>query len=113
MAEIQLTVNGATPAGVQPTIQTGVAAAATDQYFIPADPRVLLRVSNGSGDATMTIVTAGTVDGLAIADRAVTIPANETRLIANLDPKVYGNEGRVELTFAAADANIVLEAIRL
>jgi hypothetical protein len=39
---------------------------------------VFLEANNGSGaPITITLVTPGTVDGLAIADRAVIVPAGE------------------------------------
>lgn len=56
------------------------AASGGGDRFTPA-PRTFMHVVNGSvADVDVTIVTPGTVDGLAIADRVVTVPAGENRL---------------------------------
>ena len=113
MAAIDLTVNPATESGNEPVVQTGVTAAATDQYFIPNNGnRTILRVSNGAAAAAMTVVTGKTFGGLAVADPVVNIPAGETRLY-NFRPDIYNDaDGKVQLTFAAADASLELEVIR-
>lgn len=50
-------------------------AAAVDGNMYPADGKCWLEVKNTGTQKTLTIQTPGTVDGLAIADRAITIPA--------------------------------------
>ena len=112
MAEVQLIVNGVNPSD-EPARQTGVAAAATDQYFIPADSNIVLRIYDGNAAASMTVVTPLTVDGLAVADRVIAIPQTVARIVGKFNPRVYGENGRIQFTFAAADATLKVEAIRL
>jgi hypothetical protein len=82
---------------------------------------VFLHVKNGDGSPhTATITTPNTVDGLAVSDLAVTIPAGEERIIGpfpyiydtvdtdpdpDIDPAVF-----VDLD---ADTSVTLAAIKL
>lgn len=114
MAAVNLTVNQPRVSGITPTVQTGVVIAATDQYFMANDGKTILRVSGGTADAAMTVVSVLDVDGLAVADRTIAIPAGATRLVGPFRPDVYNNDDRnVQITFAAADTTLVLEAFRL
>jgi hypothetical protein len=66
------------------------AATATTGDKVAAVDGTILHVKNGGGsDTTVTIDTPGTVEGLAIENRAVTVPAGEDRFIAL--SKVYRN----------------------
>ena len=85
---------------------------ATDQYVFPASRDMMLRISDGTSVATMTIITPATLDGLAVADRVVDIPMGQVRYVGNLNPSVYGVDGQIEVTFAAADATLRIEALR-
>ena len=53
-------------------------------------------------EQTVTFATPATVDGLAVADRAVAIPASEERMIGPFPASVY-NDGnsKVQMTFDA------------
>ena len=113
MAQIDLTINDPAVAGAEPTVQTGVTAAAADQYLYLNNNRIMVRVSGGAAAATMTVKTGGTVDGLAIADREVAIPAGEARWCGPYNGGIYNNAaGKVELTFAAADATLAIECVQ-
>ena len=112
MAAIQLTVNGATSSGAAPSPRVGVLSGTTDQYFFPASRDMMLRISDGAAAATMTIITPATLDGLAVADRTVAIPSGQVRYVGNLNPEVYGSDGRIQVTFAAADTTLRIEALR-
>jgi len=61
-----------------------------------------LHIKNGSaGDITVTIVTPGTVDGLAISNRAVIVSAGEDRFIGPFPPAYYNDSsGKVALTYS-------------
>ena len=117
MAVVDLTVNTAARAGREPVAQVGVAAAATDQYFFINSGEVTLRLSDGAALATMTVISTQTVDGLDVADRPIMIPVAagaETgiRLAGPFQPGVYNNADRkVQVTFAAADATLRVEAL--
>lgn len=62
--------------------------------------RTFLHVKNGGGSPdTVTLVTPGTVSGLAIADRTISVPAGAERLIGPLDPGLYGAIATVQHSF--------------
>lgn len=79
-----------------------VAAATLGDTFVNTG-RELLFIANGDvSDMTLTIVTPVTLGGQAVADRTVTIPAGESRLIGPFPPGVYNNAaGGVDLTYSA------------
>lgn len=61
---------------------------------------VFLAVANGdSGSHTVTIAHPGTVDGLAVADRAVAVPAGQTFLIPMIDGYRDPSTGRAAITY--------------
>lgn len=62
--------------GLNPTMT----AAAASQEFAPGD-RIMLYISNASGGSiTATITTPGTVQGQAIGDVPIVVPAGERRI---------------------------------
>lgn len=60
-------------------------------------------VKNGDGSPhTVTIATPATVDGLAVADREVAVPAGEERIIGPFPKATYDDTaGKVQLTYDA------------
>lgn len=61
-----------------------------------------LVVENGSGvSVTVTLITPGTVDGLAIADRDVIVPAGAFRAIALADKYRDPSDGLAHITYSA------------
>lgn len=60
-----------------------------------------LHVKNGSGgDIVVTIETPNAVDTLAIADRDVTVPAGEERIIGPFPTSHYNDaNGKVQITY--------------
>lgn len=63
---------------------------------------VFLRVANGDASShTVTLVTPGTIDGLAIADRAVVVPAGQTFDIPVTDRYRDPATGRAAITYDA------------
>ena len=83
-----LTTQQTTSAGAAITL---VAAAGGGDTADISNGRTIIWAKNGSGGAiTVTIDTPGTVDGLAIANQAVSVPAGGERLIGPLNPAVYG-----------------------
>ena len=65
-----------------------------------------IHIKNGhSGTQTVTIATPNTVDGLAIADRAVAVTNAEERMIGPFPPGIYNDgNGKVQLTYDAVTA---------
>jgi len=79
------------------------------------DGRMFLHVLNASGDvATLTFVTPKTVDGLAIADRAVAITDAEERMIGPFPPTIYNDADRlVQITYSVIDVGVTVALLRL
>ena len=92
------TVQTVTRSGITPTKN---AVASSDNFV--NDGRTVLHVTNGSGGSlTVTIVTPNTSDGLAVADRTVTIPNGEERVIGPFPRSVYNDsDGNVTVQFSA------------
>jgi len=65
------------------------------------DGQTVFILNNGSGgDIVATFVTQATKDGLAVADRAVTITAGDLESVADLDPEVYNDtSGLCQVTY--------------
>lgn len=77
-------------AGTQATYS---AVSASDTADI-SNGRTFAHVVNaGASSDTVTVVTPGTVAGLAIADLSVTVPNGQNRFIGPLDPQVFGSAG--------------------
>lgn len=80
------------------------AAAAGGDSFRPAD-RTFLHIKNGSAAAiTATLVTPGTVQGLAVEDVAVPVPAGAERMVGPLSPELFRHraDGLGDITWSAA-----------
>jgi hypothetical protein len=70
----------------------GSAADAVNGNSVPNTGSTILRVKNNdSASHTLTLITPGTVDGLAIGDDPRVIPANSVQWIARLPVAVYGS----------------------
>ncbi|MCA9940552.1 MAG: hypothetical protein KC418_18065 [Anaerolineales bacterium] len=86
--------------------RTGVAmspsAANVDGHSLAYQENLLLYVANGGGSPiTVTIQTPGTVDGLAVADRTVTIPAGSNRWIGPFPKEQYRqSDGSIYVDFS-------------
>jgi len=89
---------------------TQPAAEAGGDVF-PNTGKELLLIKNGSASPiTLTIATPATVDGLAVSDRTVAIPAGETHLLGPFPTSYYNNaSGQVALTYS--DATSVTVAV--
>lgn len=92
-----LTVEEISRSGLQPT-QTAIGAGG--DTFVNDGKKTFLLFLNGATAFVLTIVTPGTVDGLAIADRTVSIGANEEHLIGPWPTAQYNDSsGIVSLTY--------------
>lgn len=103
-----LTVQNVVRAGLEATY----AAAAAGGDSFPNDGKdTFAHVKNGSGGSIdVTIETPGTVDGLAIADRVVAVPAGEERMIGPFPTATYSNS--VGLTYSGV-TSLTVAAIRV
>lgn len=89
-----LTTQVVSASGIAPTY-TQVTALDT---FSPGD-HVFAHIKNGgAGASTATFTTPGTVDGLAIADLVVTVPAAGERMIGPLPARTFAkSDGQADL----------------
>ena len=78
------------------------AVSASDTVDI-SNGRTFLHVKNAGGSSdTVTLVTPGTVSGLAIADRTVAVANGTERFIGPLDPALYGPVVTVQHSFTTS-----------
>jgi len=75
----------------------------------------ILHVKNGSaGSVDVTIQSAAEVDGLAVSDQVVSIPAGEDRFIGRFKPSTYNrpsgaaDAGKVYVDYSASDSVTVV-----
>lgn len=96
-----------TASAVQQIVRTGLtpaySAANADGHSIANDGRVFQHIKNGSGSSiNVTAQTPATVDGLAVAERVVAIPAGEERMIGPFQPGIYNQaDGSVYIDYSA------------
>lgn len=93
-----LTVAEIARAGVANTL---TAAAGGGDSFAN-DGRTYFEILNGGGGAiTVTFVTQQTVDGLAVADLAVSVAAGARTKVGPFPPSIYNDaNGRVQVTYS-------------
>ena len=102
-----LTVQEIARTGLDPTY----AAATAGGDEAPNDEISFLHVKNGSaGSLDVTIQTPGTVDGLAITDRTVAVPATSERMIGPFPASVYGATLTISYTGVTS---LTIAAIRM
>jgi hypothetical protein len=80
------------------------AADAAGDTFRPAD-RTFMHIKNaGTAAITATFVTPGTVQGLAVEDVAVSVPAGGERMVGPLSPELFRDraDGLGDVTWSAA-----------
>jgi hypothetical protein len=78
------------------------AASGGGDRFTPGR-HVFLHIKNGSGSTmTATIVTPNSLDGLAVADRAVSIPATSDRIIPVGESLYASADGLADITYSLA-----------
>ncbi|MCP4871632.1 MAG: hypothetical protein GY898_23225 [Proteobacteria bacterium] len=111
MADVPITPDQSTDAGVAPTVQV---MAAADNYIIRNNGRVALRVSKvGAGAANITIVTPKTIGSLMVEERVVAVPSGEVRYIGPLNPDTYNDpSGDLDVS-TDEDTDCQLEVIGL
>jgi hypothetical protein len=103
---------------VTPIVRTGVALAASaanvDGHSVPNDERTFIYVNNGSGGSiNVTIPSTKTVDGLAVPNRVVAVPAGQNRLIGPFLGEVSNQpDGSVHVNFSAV-TSVTVAAFRI
>lgn len=99
-----LTPQSISAAGTTPTVITP--GASGDKVPVGS----ILRVTNGTaGSITITLTTHQTVDGLAVTDRTVSIPASETRVIRATSVYQNPEDGYVDVSSSDTTASVDIE----
>ena len=88
MADVTLAPTAAAPGGAT---SAPTAMDVLDNYICRNNGRVLLHFRKGATAATITIVTPGTVNGLAIADQTIAVPANGNVWAGPFPPAVFND----------------------
>lgn len=102
---------------VEGGLNMAMTAAHADGHKFPNKGKEKIRVLNGSGGSiNVTIATGKTVQGLAVADKVVAVPAGETRFIGPFNSDLYNqpsgaDAGQVFVDFSA-QASVTLAAFR-
>lgn len=113
MARTTLAVQTISRDGITPSFT----AANVDGHEINNSGRMFLYVKNGDASPiTVTIVTPGTVDGLAVADKTVTVPATDEEVIGPFPPQYYNQApGETDTVFVdfSAVTSVTIAALVL
>ncbi len=105
-----LTVQDISLSGLEPTYAS--AAAGGDTFVNDGD--VFFHIINSdTASKTVTLTTAGKIQGINIADITVTVPASEDRMIGHFPPAIFnsGSTG-VSVSYSAV-TSVTVAAIRL
>ena len=88
------------------------AAGGGDEFTNSGDE--FIHIKNGDVSAmTLTIVTQATVDGQAVGDRTVAVPAGEERIVGPFPTGTYNDgTGKVQLTYSAV-TSLTIAALKL
>ena len=110
MARDILTVQEIVRTGLNPSLSAGDSA---NGHEFVNDGKTYVEVVNGGGSPiVVTIPTPGSIDGLAIADRTVSVPAGETRKIGPF-PNTYNQSGGLVYIDLDDDTSVTLGAFKL
>lgn len=115
MANITLTTEDISRAGIDANDQS-LAGNLADTMFVPNDGRMFLHFKkSGAGACTVTIVTPGTVAGLAIADLTHSVPATTgDRMIGPFPPDIFNDPSTGMLSFTVSEVTgLTVSRLRL
>lgn len=111
MSDVQLSVQSLIPGGVAPSFS---ALNATDVYYVPRRAgRTILWFKNTGAEATITFDATQKVEGLALTDPTVTVPATTgERAVGNVPAlyEVVGGAHDGDLKFSCSVASGVTVA---
>lgn len=97
--------------GTAPTYNA--ASAGGDKITSPGESTILHVKNDSAGAITCTVVTPGTVAGLAVDDQVVSVPANSARFIGPLTrPHFVNSDGEVDITWSAV-TTVTFAAIKV
>lgn len=108
MARTNLSVQQIVRTGLNPTY----GEANAEGHKVAWSRDLFLYVKQGEGDRDVTIPTTRTVDGLAVADREVTVPGDGERIIGPFTEDYVQADGSIHVDFDAV-TNTTIAALRL
>lgn len=109
MARTALTVQDITRSGVNPTANS--ADATNDHVINNNDGMIFLRITNGGGGASAwTANTPGSIDGMALPDKTLSVPAAGTRYFGPFPQEIYGSTLEIDLD---VDTSVTVEVMRM
>ena len=107
-----LAVTSISRSGIDLTL--AAAAAGGDEFPNDGQTFVVIHNAHGSAARTITFVTPQTIDGLAVADRTVTVNAGVRKLVGPFQTGAYNNANdRVGMTYSDSGADINVAAFKL
>jgi hypothetical protein len=111
MARVALTVQEIARTGIVPAY---VAGNATDDHEFVNDGKTFLHVKNG-GVAPIDVIlqTPGTVDGLAVADRTVSVANASEKMIGPFPTTTYNQAGGKVYVDLTVDTSVTLAAFKI
>lgn len=101
MADVRVTPQKLLKGGVTPSYTGSLSTGNT--YQVRNSGRTLIHLKkSGAGECIATIATPKTVDGLAVAEQTITVPASTGDKIAGpFSPNLFNNgDGDLEITFS-------------
>jgi hypothetical protein len=114
MADVTLAVEAIVRSGIDPTDTGSLLTANT--YQVQNEGRTFLHFKkSGAGACTVTVVTTAVVDGKAVADQTVTVPASTGDVMCGpWPPEIYNVKGDNYLEFTLSEiTGLTVAALRL
>lgn len=99
MARTEVTPETATSSGLDVTYTAAIA----DGHKVRYDNKTVLifRNSHASTELTVTLQIPRTIDGQAVTDKTITVPATETRFVRGLSDDYRQSDGMVYVDYSA------------
>lgn len=111
MARGTLSVQQIARAGIVPAYTAGDAA---NGHQFANNEKTFLHVKNaGVGSITVTLQTPGSVDGLAVADRTVTVANGAEKMIGPFPAAAYNQSGGLVYVDLSGDTSVTLGAFTI
>lgn len=107
-----LTATKLSSAGVAPPAEVDGDPVDNHQFQNSGKTFLVVR-NNGASAHTVTLVTPGAIEGLALADRQISVPAGETRYIGPFSPGTYNNPNSSTVFLDADSADLKLSLLEL
>lgn len=110
MADVRLSPQTLADTGITPTYTGSLAT--TNTYKVRNDGRTFLHFKKSAAvNCTVTIQTPKTVNGLAVAEQTVVVPASTgDKMVGPFAPSVY-NDGLGDLNFTLSDVDGLTVAV--